>query len=111
MKLVILESPYTGNVRKNINYARACVKDSLLRGEAPIASHLLYTQSGILDDNNTTERNIGIEAGLAWIKAAQATVVYTDLGISHGMMFGINRAIDARVPVEYRSLKQPKTKA
>lgn len=48
---VILESPYAGEIDRNIRYARACVRDSLLRGESPIASHLLYTQSGILDDD------------------------------------------------------------
>ena len=42
MRRVILESPYAGNVEENVAYARAAVRDSLLRGEAPIASHLLY---------------------------------------------------------------------
>lgn len=41
MVKVILESPYAGDVEKNIEYARLCLKDSLLRGESPIASHLL----------------------------------------------------------------------
>src|SRR5690606_3550939 len=42
-RLVILESPYAGNIDLNIDYARAAVRDSLSRGESPIASHLLYT--------------------------------------------------------------------
>ena len=50
MKLVILESPFAGDVKRNTAYARAALRDSLLRGEAPIASHLLYTQDGVLDD-------------------------------------------------------------
>jgi hypothetical protein len=58
------------------------VSDSLLRGEAPIASHLLYTQPGVLNDQVADERRLGIEAGLAWLRAAKATVVYQDLGIS-----------------------------
>lgn len=49
MRRVILESPFAGHVESNIEYARACIRDSLLRGEAPLASHLLYTQPGILD--------------------------------------------------------------
>lgn len=65
MKLVILESPFAGDVKRNILYARMCVRDSLGRGEAPIASHLLYTQSGILNDNLPEERQWGIDAGLA----------------------------------------------
>jgi hypothetical protein len=44
MNLVIIESPYAGNVELNVSYARRAVKDSLGRGESPIASHLLYTQ-------------------------------------------------------------------
>lgn len=31
MKLVILESPYAGDVEANVAYARRCVRDSLLR--------------------------------------------------------------------------------
>jgi hypothetical protein len=93
MRLVILESPYAGDVAKNVRYARAAVRDSLLRGEAPMASHLLYTQEGILKDEVPEERAQGINAGLAWGKAAQATVVYVDLGISKGMLKGIFRAV------------------
>lgn len=66
MRLVIVESPFAGDLPKNIAYARAAVRDSLARGEAPIASHLLYTQPGILDDDIPAERQWGIDAGLAW---------------------------------------------
>ena len=59
MRRVIVESPYAGNVEGNIEYARACVRDSLARGEAPIASHLLYTQCGVLRDELATERAMG----------------------------------------------------
>lgn len=104
MRLVILESPYAGDVERNVAYARACLRDSLRRGEAPIASHLLYTQPGVLDDKLEHERQMGIDAGLAWRDVAQATVVYTDHGMSAGMRYGIGRAEAAGVPVEYRSL-------
>ena len=40
MKLVIMESPFAGAVQQNVHYARLCLRDCLLRGEAPIASHL-----------------------------------------------------------------------
>ena len=104
MRLVILESPFAGDVDANIAYARACVRDSLQRGEAPIASHLLYTQPGILDDDIPAERQQGIEAGLAWRAVAQASVVYVDRGISAGMRHGIAAARAAGVPVEFRSI-------
>lgn len=104
MKLVILESPYAGDVEANIEYARRCVRDSLSRGEAPIASHLLYTQPGILDDTVPAERQQGMDAGLAWRSVAHGSVVYTDRGMSKGMEYGVAAALAAGRTVEYRSI-------
>lgn len=104
-RLVIIESPYAGDVASNITYARECVRDSLLRGEAPIASHLLYTQDGILNDDLPNERAHGITAGLAWRIVADASVVYTDLGISRGMEYGIEAAKLSGKTIEYRSIR------
>jgi hypothetical protein len=106
VRLVILESPYAGDVEANVEYARRCVRDSLSRGEAPIASHLLYTQPGILDDGKPEERQWGIDAGLAWRAVAQASVVYTDRGISRGMEYGINAAAKAGVMIEFRRVEE-----
>jgi len=106
MRLVIIESPYAGDVEANVVYARRCVRDSLLRGEAPIASHLLYPQPGILDDDIPSERQHGIDAGLAWRAVAQASVVYIDRGISKGMEYGISAARAAGLPVEYREIER-----
>jgi hypothetical protein len=86
MRLVIIESPYAGEVRRNEAYARACLADSLARGEAPIASHLLYTQPGVLNDEEPGERALGIAAGLAWKRVADAQVFYVDRGWSRGML-------------------------
>ncbi len=105
MRLVILESPFAGDEQANIDYARLCVRDSLMRGEAPIASHLLYTQPTILDDSVPEERQQGIDAGLAWRMVATASVVYTDRGITRGMEYGIAAAKSATRSVEYRSIK------
>lgn len=104
MTLVIIESPFSGEVEKNTRFARACMHDSLSKGEAPLASHLLYTQEGILDDDIPSERDWGIEAGLAWGKQASRTVVYTNLGVTGGMEKGIQRAEDEGREIEYREL-------
>ena len=101
-RLVILESPYAGDVQRNVEYARAAMLDCFQKGDAPYASHLLYTQ--VLDDNDRLERRVGIEAGLMWGAKADATVVYTDLGISRGMKLGIERAHEEGRPVEYRTI-------
>lgn len=104
-KLVIIESPYAGDVEANIEYARRCIKDSLMRGEAPIASHLLYTQDGILDDTKPHEREMGISAGHEWMRRAELLAVYVDRGISKGMVQGIHAAERARLRIESRSIE------
>jgi hypothetical protein len=108
MRLVIVESPYAARglegLQANIDYARQCLAGCLRRNESPLASHLLYTQPGILDDNIPSERALGIAAGLAWGRIADATVVYIDRGISPGMREGIARAKTEGRPLEYRRL-------
>lgn len=89
---VIVESPWAGDVEANLAYCRACMKDCLGRGEAPLASHALYAQPGVLDDANPAERTLGIEAGFAWRPLVRKTVVYTDRGITDGMHRGIEHA-------------------
>ena len=105
MKRVILESPFAGDTERNIEYARKCMRDCIINhNEAPIASHLLYTQPGILDDNNPVERDIGITCGLVWGIEAEATIVYEDYGVSKGMQYGIKRAKKEGRKVIYRKI-------
>jgi hypothetical protein len=96
MRRVIIESPYSPSngysVDENLAYLRAAMRDCLLRGETPYASHGLYTQPGVLDDTIHAERMVGINAGFAWRSAAAATLVYVDLGITFGMEKGIEDA-------------------
>ena len=111
MKRVIIESPYGGDtweeIKRNERYARACMRDSLLRGEAPYLSHLLYTQPNVLDDNIPEERRMGIDAGFAWRATAEYTVVYRDLGISRGMQEGIENALAHHHYVYWREIGWP----
>jgi hypothetical protein len=106
---VILESPYGDEdpaaVEANVEYARKCMKDCLLRGEAPFASHLLYTQPKVLDDRKPKERQHGINAGFTWRTLAKMTVVYVDRGISAGMVLGVRNSLDRGVPVVFRELR------
>lgn len=102
MRKVIIESPYAGDIKLHLKYLAACMQDCLYKGEAPMASHCMYTMEGVLNDNILAQRNLGILAGFHWRTSADATVVYTDLGISKGMQNGIADSIDKGVPVEYR---------
>jgi len=110
MRRVILESPYQGGLFRrwrNVRFARACLRDCLMRGEAPIASHLLYTQPGVLRDDIEDERQLGIEAGHAWIASADVMVVYLRNGgaVTPGMNSSIKRAKAIGIPVEFRRLE------
>ena len=116
MKRVIVESPFAAptpeGIARNVDYLRACLRDCLMRGEAPFASHAIYTQPGVLRDEVPAERDHGIEAGFVWRSAAEATVVYTDRGTSRGMEYGIKAAKELdeerlggrRHLIEYRQL-------
>lgn len=104
MKRVILESPFKGDVALNIAYARACVADCLRFGESASVSHLVFTQPGILDDNIPEERQLGIDAGLAWRHVSDGSVAYIDLGVSSGMKYGLALAADSGKSTEERRL-------
>lgn len=104
MKLVIVESPYAGEVEENLRYLRECLHDSIKRGEAPFASHGLYTQPGVLDDSKPSERELGIRCGFAWGEKADLVAFYTDRGWSTGMILGLKRALNTRKAFQVRSL-------
>lgn len=114
MRRVIIESPYAGkgswwfprllNKWRNVIYARRCIRDSLIRGESPIAFHILHTQYGILRDIVPKERQLGIDAGMEWMRVADASVFYIDRGMSPGMLYGEQKAAEAKVAREYRRI-------
>lgn len=104
MKCVIIESPFAGDIDRNLSYLRACMADALANGEAPFASHALYTQPGVLDDAKPLERYKGISAGFAWWPGAQKVVFYVDLGWSSGMADALELARATEKPYELRSL-------
>jgi hypothetical protein len=105
-KIAIIESPYAGDIERNTRYARAALRDSLDRGEAPYASHLLYTQEGVLRDELPAEREWGISSGFAFRRLADVIAVYSDLGISRGMKTAIDleEARGTASRVVYRTL-------
>jgi hypothetical protein len=101
--IVIIESPFAGDVEANRLYLRRCLADSLQRGEAPFASHGLYP--GALDDNNPEERELGITAGYEFWRVADKIVFYTDLGVSPGMSRAWERAMtQEKMTVETRRI-------
>jgi hypothetical protein len=116
MKRVIIESPYAAPngmsasdafevLVENVRYARAALADSLKRGEAPLASHLLYTQPGVLDDSIPEERAKGIAAGYEHWAANVPVVFYVDRGFSNGMLAALERAVALAAKIEIRRIE------
>lgn len=111
LRPTIVESPFSASgeytQRQHERYRDACMLHSFDMGEAPFASHMLYTQ--ILDDAVPEERKLGIDAGLAIAEVLASTgflrwVFYVDLGISAGMKLGEKKAAELGVSTEKRSL-------
>ena len=104
MKLVMIETPLMAKgertVNMNLDYARKCMKDSLEKGEAPFAMHLLYTQ--VLDDTIPEERKQGMTCGLAWLLRADAVILYCDYGVSSGMKDAYKKALANGIEFELR---------
>ena len=101
---VIIESPYAGDISRNELYARRALADSISRGEAPFASHLLYTQPGVLDENDPAQRALGIELGYTWMSVASLVVFYIDYGMSPGMYKAEGKAAFLSIPIEKRTI-------
>lgn len=114
MTLVTVESPFAARkvdgswdaegVEENLRYVREAMRDCLLKGEAPYASHALYTQPGVLNDQVPEERKLGMGAGFAWNECSAKSVFYLDRGWSSGMAAGLENAIRAGRPYEIRSI-------
>ena len=104
MKTVAIESPFAGDVEANLTYLRRCMADCIANDEAPYASHGLYTQPGVLDDNVPKQRVRGIRAGFAIAVKMDVRAIYLDLGFSDGMLAGLLNARAVSQPVEFRAL-------
>ncbi len=104
MKTVIIESPYAGDIERNTLYARRAMRDAIDHGEAPLASHLLYTQPEILDENNPAERKLGIECGYEWWTHAEKIIFYVDYGWSPGMQKAYERVLAGNRAHEIRTI-------
>lgn len=100
--LVLIESPYAGDVQRNTSYAQAALMDSIARGECPMAGHLLYTQ--VLDDSVEGQRLIGISLHLAWMEHCSLVALYVDFGTTRGMQEALVRAAELDKPIDYRRI-------
>lgn len=101
-RLACIESPFAGDVERNVMYADCALLHAINMGDVPFAGHLLYTR--VLDDRDPKQRELGIACHVAMLRACHVVLVYADLGISRGMQAAIDRADGWHIPIEYRYL-------
>lgn len=101
---VILESPFKGQTEANLEYAKKAINDSISRGESPIAFHLLYSE--VLDENNPHDNLLLKKLKESWAALVQKTVVYTDRGVSEGMLEGITDATARGRGIDFRNIEK-----
>jgi hypothetical protein len=102
-RVVIIESPYQGEVMRNRRYRDMAMRDAIMHhNEVPLASHKLFV--GPLDESLPHEREVGIALGYELWTMAAVVVFYTDFGMSPGMNRAVALARDTRKPTAFREL-------
>lgn len=97
MKLIYVASPYAGDIKKNIEYAKQACRYVLNEGNVFFCPHLLYPQ--VLDDNNPEERRLGINIGKEFLAKCDELWAFGD-HISGGMFEEIEFARKICIPVK-----------
>lgn len=105
--IILLESPYLHehpiDGEEYSIYLSRCLRDSLKRGEAPIATHAMYTRPGVLN-LSIGEATLATLASDDLAELIPITVAYTDYGITEKMDLGLDRAGRWKHTIEYREI-------
>jgi hypothetical protein len=116
-QLVMVESPYSGDIDRNVRYLQLCHIDcSIVRGEVPYSSHSYMTQhprakSMFVSDYDAKWDILTREEAIAASQLVRArcdkTVFYTDRGWSSGMKAAKIFCQTHGLPFEERTLNIP----
>jgi hypothetical protein len=74
--IVYICSPYAGDVERNVEAARRFCRFATEQGYIPLAPHLLFPQ--FLDDDDETERSLGLFFGNALMSKCAEVWVFGD---------------------------------
>lgn len=115
MSVVFIESPYSGDIDRNMRYLALCMADAaLLFDECPYASHGLMTQhprakATFVSDYdakwNVVTRDGAIEMSHRIRHRSDRTVFYVDRGWSRGMLAAKEYCEANNLPYSVRALK------
>ena len=97
MKLIYVASPYAGDIKRNVEFAKQACRHVMEQGHAFFAPHLLYPQ--LLDDSDPQERQFGLDMGLTMLSKCDGLWAFGD-HISLGMYAEIDEAKRLGIPVQ-----------
>jgi hypothetical protein len=105
---VVVLCPYrTSAASQHFNdeiYYRACLRDSIEAGEAPLAAPILYLASGVLSTETLSNIDLSSEIAQSWYLTADACIVYTDHDLTLEMESIISKLQKENITIEYRKL-------
>ena len=106
MKLIYVASPFSGDVEKNIEYAREACRAVMNCGHAFFAPHLLYPS--FLDDTVPEERKRGMDMGLKALARCDELWAFGP-ELSAGMRTEMKEAKRLNIPVRRVELTEELT--
>ena len=93
-KLVYICSRYRADnevqFKKQLSYTKEMARVQVLKGNDVIAPHLYYPS--FLDDNNHSERNLGMYSAINLMNRCDVILVCVKFGVSSGMKAEIKHA-------------------
>lgn len=101
-RIVFICSPFAGDIEGNTLRARRYGRFAVMEKAVPIIPHLMYPQ--FLDENEASERQLGIDMGLVLLGKCHEIWVFGDR-ISSGMTVEIKKAKKWNIPIRYFSIE------
>ncbi len=83
MKTAYICSPYSGDTKRNKEYAREVTLKAIKDGYAPITPHLYITEC--LNDNEPLARDLGLKMAIDLLQKCDAIYIGRKFGVSQGM--------------------------
>lgn len=95
-KVVYVCSPYAGDTKRNIEYAKKLTRWAIVFGYVPITPHLYLPQ--VLEEDDERERAVGLQLGLDLLRRCDGIMVGSKFGITIGMKAEIELAEKLGLP-------------
>ena len=83
MKAAYICSPYSGDIKRNKEYARELTLRAIKDGYAPITPHLYITEC--LNDSDALDRALGLKIAINLLQKCDAIYIGRKFGVSQGM--------------------------